>query len=180
VRSKLAPLIGSLLFLSLMPGCPAEGIGDPCVPEAEYSPTFNGFALTEVSTEARSFSCQSRLCLVNQFRGRVSCPYGQATGSAGCKVPGSEEPVTVPVSAQLLDRRADDAVYCSCRCDGPDPEARYCECPSGFSCSRVIPNFRLGGAQLPGSYCIKSGSELASSQVRLDAACSRDAHDCDD
>lgn len=162
-----------------MPGCPAEGIGDPCIPEDEYSPTFSGFAWTEVNTEARSFSCQSRLCLVNHFQGRASCPYGQAAGSGGCTVPGTGDPVTVPVSAQLLARRTDEAVYCSCRCDGPDPAARYCECPSGFSCSPVVPNFKLGGAQLPGSYCIKSGSEFDSTKLRRDA-CSRDARDCDD
>lgn len=175
-------MVGSFL-LALVPGCPARGVGDPCVPEDEYSPTFSGFSLGEVGTESRSFSCESRLCLVNHFQGRVSCPYGQsatAAGDARCLLPGSEEPVSVVVPPQLLDRRAEDAVYCSCRCDGPDPAARYCECPSGFSCSRVVPDLSLGRAQLPGSYCIRSGSEFDAGAVSLDHACSRAAASCED
>jgi hypothetical protein len=74
-------------------------------------------------------------------------------------VPGStlaDDPILVPVKPQLLDRRAEDAVYCSCRCDGPDPNASYCECPDGFSCVELI---KLGGAgQLAGSYCVKEGT----------------------
>jgi len=58
-----------------------------------------------------------------------------------------------------VDRRPDRAVYCSCRCDGPDPNARYCKCPTGFECSLLInPNDRLGAAELSGSYCIKNGT----------------------
>jgi hypothetical protein len=167
----------------LAPGCPAEGIGDPCVPEDEYSPTFSGFALTEVSTESRSFSCQSRLCLVNRFQGRVSCPYGQETNAAGaahCTLPGSEEPVSVRVPPQLLDRRARDAVYCSCRCDGPDPKASYCECPSGFECSPAVPDLSLGRAQLPGSYCLRAGSQFDDARVRRSASCASEAANCED
>lgn len=58
-------------------GCQSTGVGDPCTPEQEYDPSFLGFAATEVSVESKSFQCQTRLCLVNHFQGRVSCPYGQ-------------------------------------------------------------------------------------------------------
>lgn len=183
MTSKLFALLGAVGLALLTPGCPAEGIGDPCVPEDEYSPTFSGFAVTEVSTESRSFSCQSRLCLVNRFQGRVSCPYGQETDSSGaarCTLPGSDAKVGVSVQPQLLDRRADDAVYCSCRCDGPDPKARYCECPNGFRCSPVVPDFSLGGAQLPGSYCLREGSEYDDARVRETALCKRDAANCEE
>jgi hypothetical protein len=181
-NSYWVALAAGALCLALLPACPAQGVGDPCTPEDEYSPTFSGFSLAEVSTESRSFSCQSRLCLVNHFQGRVSCPYGQTVGAQGearCFVPSSDEPVSAPVQPQLLERRAQDSVYCSCRCAGPDPSARYCECPSGFSCSEVIPSLTLGRAQLPGSYCIKSGSELVPS-VSLTRVCSRANASCDD
>jgi hypothetical protein len=102
---------------------------------------------------------------VNHFQGRVSCPYGQAAEGGGCLLPGGAEPIRAVVKPQLLQRRAQDAVYCSCRCAGPEPDARYCECPSGFSCSRVVPDFELGAAQLPGSYCIREGSEYSSVRV---------------
>lgn len=126
-------------------GCSTTGIGDPCVPEQEYLPTFREFSVNEVSVESKSFQCQTRLCLVNHFRGRVSCTYGQgpdgtnpniqctdaAGKQGGCITPGIPQVVTGPLdqSGQPLDtmakmtvdpqcslRTADKAVYCSCRC----------------------------------------------------------------
>src|SRR5262249_4591321 len=32
-------------------GCSQTGVGDPCTPEQEYDPTFNGFNLKEVNVE---------------------------------------------------------------------------------------------------------------------------------
>ena len=58
-------------------GCQSGGIGDPCTPEDEYQKYFSGYAVSEVNIESRSFQCETRLCLVNHFQGRVSCPYGQ-------------------------------------------------------------------------------------------------------
>ena len=54
------------------------GVGDPCIPEDEYQTAFTGYGETEVNVESRSFQCETRVCLVNHFRGRVSCPYGQS------------------------------------------------------------------------------------------------------
>src|SRR5271165_1104720 len=59
--------------------CQNGGVGDPCTPEDEYSITFSGFKVAEENIESRSFQCQSRICLVNHFQGRVSCPAGQGT-----------------------------------------------------------------------------------------------------
>lgn len=72
------------VFVSVIagPGCAPGGVGDPCIPEAEYDTCFPGFSITDVITESRSFQCQTRLCLVNHFQGRVSCPYGQTAGTA--------------------------------------------------------------------------------------------------
>jgi hypothetical protein len=58
-------------------GCQSTGVGDPCTPGQESTQSFLGFDEGEVSVEAKSFQCQTRLCLVNHFQGRVSCPYGQ-------------------------------------------------------------------------------------------------------
>lgn len=90
-------------------GCQDTGVGDPCTPEDEYSQAFLGFAEGEVSVEDDSFQCRTRLCLVNHFQGRVSCPYGQnadgtnimgtvqcngnSTSPAGCCTPGILQPV---------------------------------------------------------------------------------------
>jgi hypothetical protein len=81
-------LVGAFLATVAGSGCAPGGVGDPCIPEAEYNTCFAGFSQTEVNTESRSFQCQTRLCLVNHFQGRVSCPYGQTaqgTGQLACQ-----------------------------------------------------------------------------------------------
>jgi hypothetical protein len=100
-------------------------------------------------------------------------------GQVHCTLPGSDEPVTVDVPPQLVERRTEQAVYCSCRCAGPDANARYCECPNGFSCSKVVPDLALGNAQLPGSYCIRSGSDYDSDRVST-RVCDRATGNCAD
>lgn len=164
-----------LCLVALSLGCDAGGVGDPCTPEDEFSANFSGFSLSEVNIESRSFQCETRVCLVNKFQGRVSCPYG-SNGSDdtsttvdhqfGCNVPGIGGPVDVPVSAQLTERPPAQAVYCSCRCSGDDPNARYCECPSGFSCEEVVPSSSGGGSvELAGGYCIRTDSDVDPNEV---------------
>src|SRR6185436_20360000 len=131
-----AILLGGVLLMA-SPGCADEGIGDPCTPEQEFDVSFNGFDEKQVIAESKSFQCRTRLCLVNHFRGRVSCPYGQdregnpTNGSdQKCKIPGSTTEITdllsdgsfadptnkARVRPQCVDRSANNAVYCSCRC----------------------------------------------------------------
>jgi hypothetical protein len=69
-------LIGAFSALALV-GCPSKGIGDKCTPEDEFKEGFAGFTLESAFIESRSFQCQTRLCLVNHFQGRTSCPNGQ-------------------------------------------------------------------------------------------------------
>jgi hypothetical protein len=149
-------------------GCQSTGIGDPCTPEQEYDPAFAGFDEREVSTEGESFQCQTRLCLVNHFQGRVSCPYGQGwdttkmqvsvnsgaaqtcTTPVGQKVTGPvasdgvtpiDPSVGYTVNPQCLDRTADKTVYCSCRCadiNGSQSGGNFCTCPDGFTCTQLV------------------------------------------
>ena len=117
-------LLGSgLVCCAISPGCKDEGVGDPCTPEQEYDPSFLGFDEKEVNVESKSFQCRTRICLVNHFRGRASCPYGQSVDGAaagpapkdGCHVPGtttrdhrphrSGEPDELPRPAQEGARR---------------------------------------------------------------------------
>jgi hypothetical protein len=230
----LAMAVGASLIGS---NCGGSGVGDPCVPEDEYLTTFSGFAVGEVNVESRSFQCLTRVCLVNHFQGRVSCPFGQAedgydnevvpagcgpiknSGRAkcaalnvaptsndppdfqcanldpgddnctdagslcaestcapggaehakSCRVPDRdgaelEDRIQVPVDPQYVDRRAEDTVYCSCRCAGPDRSARYCACPSGFTCEPLVDDLGLGEkGQLAGSYCIRDGTRYEAS-----------------
>ena len=162
--SLLATALLGLFPLACQPG----GVGDPCTPEDEYDQLqFSGYDEKEVNVESKSFQCETRVCLVNHFRGRVSCKYGQAAPvdpnnptDARCFVPGNaKKPILVKVEPQLTDRTADRAVYCSCRCDGEDKNARYCKCPSGYACSHLVDDLHLGGGgQLAGSYCVRDGT----------------------
>lgn len=176
---------GALLFV-VGTGCADEGIGDPCTPEQEYNADFLGFDEKQVIVESKSFQCRTRLCLVNHFRGRVSCPYGQGLGGEApqggsrCTIPGTETPIEGekdPVSGdfidrskqskvlpQCIDRTADKAVYCSCRCadiNGERPsDQTFCDCPDGFTCERLVTSIDQGNEGLTGSYCIKTNTKF--------------------
>jgi hypothetical protein len=182
VQFGFLPLAALFAMATATLGCQSGGVGDPCIPEDEFFDTFNGFHLGEVNVESRSFQCETRVCLVNKFQGRVSCPYGTngtppAPGASTvkhglpCVVPNFGGYVTVPVDPQLTERPPEVAVYCSCRCGGKDPNARYCECPSGFECSEIVADQGQGNAQLAGSYCIRAGSNVDTNQV-LPQVCS--------
>ncbi len=171
MRNSRVTSVRLLVVICLAPAMLASkcdsAVGDPCIPEEEYDADFAGFSAGEVGVEAKSLQCATRTCLANHFEGRVSCPAGQdEPGAPGaddraCWLPGSNERVAVAVPAQLPSRPAESTVYCSCRCDGPDSSARYCECPDGYECTQLVPNVGVGGEQLRGSsYCIKKGTEF--------------------
>jgi len=155
--SLLATALLGLFPLACQPG----GVGDPCTPEDEYKLDFSGYNAKEVNVESKSFQCVTRVCLANHFQGRVSCKYGQDTPSSNCSRPGSTDEtqkISVAVDAQLKNRQADKAVYCSCRCNGDDKNARYCKCPSGYACTHLVDDLAIGGTQLAGSYCVRDGT----------------------
>jgi hypothetical protein len=130
-------------------GCRSSGVGDPCVPDSEFSPTFSGFNIKEVNVESKSFQCQTRICLVNHFRGRVSCgedrpekerglgqdknglgPGGTSDNSKGCNVPGTKDPITGPVAPGTTDPADSKKGKCvQAWCEKRKPEnAVYCSC----------------------------------------------------
>jgi hypothetical protein len=53
----------------------AAGVGTPCTPPEETLSSFKGYDVheTSVGNDARS---GGPFCLVYDFRGRVTCPYG--------------------------------------------------------------------------------------------------------
>lgn len=178
-RSILAVLtaMAAVTVVSVQ-GCKQTGVGDPCIPELEYDPTFNGFTLGDVYLESKSFQCQTRLCLVNHFRGRLTCPYGQT--SMGQPPNGAGQPCSLPggscaadktqcivgkngsaeVPPQCTNHRSDIAVYCSCRCANENGKtndgANYCSCPDGYACKQLVAPTKLGNEGLTGAYCVKA------------------------
>jgi hypothetical protein len=146
-------------------------LGEPCVPETESDPSFAGFPIAEIFISAGFAGCASRVCLVDHFRGRVTCPYGQDMngrgpgGTLGCLAPGSCEPVRPnppinggTVAPQCTDRRSAQTVYCSCRCangsGSVDDAGPYCTCPNGMTCTLLIAG-GIGGLA-GGAYCVKT------------------------
>jgi len=163
ILTGVAVVVAAVSFLGT--GCQSTGVGDPCVPDKEYDSTFAGFVEQEVSTEGESFQCQTRLCLVNHFQGRVTCPYGQnslghapgqdvgsandtvagSMASAGCMTPGFPEPVTGPVQADMttpVDMVNGMAVQPQCS-DRQAAKTVYCSC----RCADI------NGTQNGGNFC---------------------------
>ena len=132
------------------------GVGEPCIVTDESNIAFSGFSELEVNIEdGGSCGTGGNVCLTHDFRGRATCPSGQAGAEAGvCRTPAGDA-VVVPVEAQLPERPAELGMICSCRCDGPDPNAHYCDCPSGMRCEELLSS-RAGavGDEYVGSYCV--------------------------
>lgn len=204
---RLFRMVGNVPDARLYLGCtqiekvvPHEGassmgdLGDPCIPHDEFSPTFSFFTQDEFTVDSGSPSCSSGVCLVANFRGRTTCPYGQPAAEANppgsastvdptlgpddrCYLPGgshdSASEVTVPVDPQFVGRPPEDSVYCSCRCDGPAGGEPFCTCPDGFECAHLIDERGVGSvARFAGSYCVKTNVSrtLQSAQVVCDRA----------
>jgi hypothetical protein len=147
-RSILAGLLGilSIAAVGALPlACQSGGIGDPCTPEDEYNADFPGFKLTEENIESRSFQCSTRICLVNHFQGRVTCPLGQAAPkSCDASVPGvcgkdaSGKDISC-VEAGVFAPDCVPPVACKTEADCPSNGAcvgGFCPepCPRGLKC----------------------------------------------
>src|SRR5688572_14979278 len=91
----------------------AKTVGAPCVPERENDPSFEGYDETEVSLEVPvGTKSGDAVCLIDHFRGRVSCPYGQTDDQGAREAPTCKTPKGAPVvgganawvQAQCVDR----------------------------------------------------------------------------
>ena len=157
-------------------GSVTSSVGAGCIPSQETQPNFNGLLVSETTIDPGNPGClgeKGAVCVAVGFQGRVSCPYGQSQDDLAlpdddprrCRVPDSTgmptaAAVTVTVRPQLVDRQAKDVVFCSCRCAGPDPVASYCQCPTGATCTELVPSLGLSpGSPVEGSYCVPAGIE---------------------
>jgi hypothetical protein len=164
----------------------AAPIGASCVPEDERHVDFAGYSESEANVITGVPGCDSGICLVNHFRGRVTCPYGQTETDLetvpGCFLPGSEIAVTVPVQPQFPDRLAVDAVLCSCRCAGPG-SGPFCDCPSDMECASIIEDVGVSDPGLDpdlGSYCIPRGTAWTGTASLDGTRCTASEQNCGD
>lgn len=167
-------------------GDAAALIGSPCIPAAEGSATFDGFSYQVVSIGPIPASGEPT-CLVDHFRGLVTCPYGQsATGQApACALPcttPSGEPVTGAVQPQCANRRAAQTVVWSCRCANAqgatnDGDA-YCTCPTGTTCTQTITGIGAAEDDFSGAYCIPNAAIPGDAGITCPIACNPQTSPC--
>lgn len=158
-RPKVASFLGSILAVAVLGGSPAAcqsgGVGDPCVPEDEYSPAFAGFDPAEENIESRSFQCETRICLVNHFQGRVTCPLGQAP----------PRPCSSPDDASCPDGQK---CVLSAALGSPCDPAVEGSCPGGAACDPVDKQCSRYVCHAPGA-C--QSAEAAEADNRGKACC---------
>jgi hypothetical protein len=134
--------VGALAVVPI--ACQSGGVGDPCTPEDEYNTQFPGFKVQEENIESRSFQCSTRICLVNHFQGRVSCPLGQTLSDVAFCNP--SDGAGACADSQATCKEADTfAPECTCdptktgdcanACGGTsgtvcDPKLKICTCTS--------------------------------------------------
>lgn len=156
--------VGAITILGVAPSsCQTGGIGDPCIPEDEYRGDFSGFQVSQENIESRSFQCESRICLVNHFQGRVSCPLGQAGldqpgGRELCAAPDSscsEEGESCAVSATFAPTCTAETAEQNCASDICN-DAGFCECSSNADCPENYICDDRGGTDDDGNANIKA------------------------
>jgi hypothetical protein len=128
-------------------------VGDPCIPSEEKDPLFQGFHVQQTYVETGAFaSCESGVCLIDFFQGRVSCPLGQAqpercTGKLDTTTCGAQKCLESAVldlscdpkakdhgASQCAGRGSCDAMRsrCACASDGDCPTDMRCDTDDGL------------------------------------------------
>ena len=140
IRESLIAFMSVVIAACIALGCESGGVGDPCVPEDEYKPDFQGFKISEANTESRSLQCETRICLVNHFQGRVSCPRGQKVPPAPCDRTKDKalrtDGAACVLSATFAPECKEDAdckTSKKCNLDG-----KFCECKTDDDCPKTI------------------------------------------
>jgi hypothetical protein len=142
-------------------------LGDPCLPDLEKGSFFAGFSVAQLSVVSNDFNaCQTGICLINHFQGRVSCPLGQAAPEP-CKgpndlesCPGGKKCVeagVVPVFCEAGVAGQCDAYggvcntlkgACECSADAHCPEGTTCDVATK-ECKRYVCQNPTAGCQSP-------------------------------
>lgn len=165
VPAVVLAALGTLAAGVLPLACQTGGIGDPCTPEQEFNPDFPGFKVSQDFIESRSFQCQTRICLVNHFQGRVSCPMGQAAPAACSKDGdcGSGKCVVSVVDAPSCESKDDCGSYDG----GCNSEGKFCGCKA--ACPKE--GFVCEGGQCKKKVCFSGECQTEADENPTDKAC---------
>ena len=134
-RLLVAGLPAILVLAAIPAACQSGGVGDPCTPEDEYGASFSGFDIAVGYVESGSFQCATRICLVNHFQGRVSCPLGQSPADIQrCTGP---DDTSCP-SGTRCERSATLTPPCNACDPASDPSCVPQMCPAGLTCDPAL------------------------------------------
>jgi hypothetical protein len=166
-RFSAACFVGVLGALAA--GCGVTGVGDPCTPESEFSPSFGQSVPEDLTIDVNSVQCETRVCLVHYFRGRVSCPFGndgQAPSgdelSKKCQaVPNKRGLYTLdgvpegkkccPVVGDVDEKPLPFAVNAQCA-ERPANDAVYCSCRCAVPDDPEIDKSKVNLCTCPSGY----------------------------
>ena len=129
-------------------GCQSGGVGDPCTPRTSTRSTFPGIRVRGehrepvVSVRNPALSGEplpgTSVLPLRADDATIKAPQRPrrdqtSPSSATSRDERFREPRSGRGQQQYIGATADNAVYCSCRCNGADANARYCKCPIGLS-----------------------------------------------
>lgn len=136
-----------VLFAALsLAACEQEtDVGAPCTLQAPCTDRACGFGPTETHVDKSSSQCEDA-CLVHRLDNGTG---GAVLANPEVLCDAAGQPAGCVTKAQL-----EDAVYCSCRCNGPKDAKGFCECPDGFECALVLSS----GKPEDAGYCRKMPS----------------------
>jgi hypothetical protein len=125
---SLTALLRAALLVTLA-GCAPTGLGDPCIPEAISAGGFDG---QEVTVEAGSTQCRTRVCMVFHLEGDPR----RLAGTESCPPGASDCVLDDPSGGSAGLPNSLDRVFCSCRCGaaGGNAALPLCACTAGFLC----------------------------------------------
>jgi hypothetical protein len=149
LRDVLSLALGLLIGVATA-GCPAQGIGDPCIPEA-IPP--GGFDSREVYLETSAVQCRTRTCMVFRLRGDPSCvPSRDNTcDQPRCRAPDGTE-TCIEETASIGMVNSPNRVFCTCRCSAAgEANTPLCKCTEGYHCVELVMG---GGSGAQGGYCV--------------------------
>ena len=137
----LSPACKGVVVETLQPApAPIVGaIGDPCVPGDERYAAAAGARLSEVVLEDHFAACNSGICLVNHFQGRVSCPLGQeapasCTGPSDTSCGSGSSCVATGNTGPYCDSTAPDSAAPQCGSGVCNAQRNTCKCSNDTEC----------------------------------------------
>lgn len=185
-RSILCGLLSILsvgALVTIPAACTSGGIGDPCTPEDEYRADFPGFKVQQENIESRSFQCSTRICLVNHFQGRVSCPRGQTLSDiTPCNGPDDNSSCSGIKGAKCVEAQTLAPECTPCKAGDNDCATKNdCAGLPGTTCDdkRKICQCQPGGIPGPEGFYCSADKTFKSYVCHVEGECQSGAVDAD-